>query len=44
MEHTVKVNQFEHVTYMHQGKEKKLQLLSKMMTMTDLVNLLKVKE
>ena len=42
--HTVKVRQFEHVTYMHQGKEKKkMALVDKMVKLDELVHLLKLK-
>ena len=42
--HTVKVRQFEHVTYMHQGKEKKkMALVDKMVKLDALVHLLKLK-
>ena len=42
--HTIKIRQFEHVTYMHQGKEKKkMALVDKMMKPDELVHLLKTK-
>ena len=43
-EHTIKVNQFERVAYIHKDKEKKkLKLLDKMMKPKDLIDLLKLK-
>ena len=43
-EHTIKVNEFERVTYIHKDKEKKkLKLLDKMMKPKDLIDLLKLK-
>ena len=43
-EHTVKVKQFERITYMHKGSEKKkLKLVDKMLTPIELVLLLKEK-
>ena len=42
-EHTIKVNQFEHVTYIHEDKEKKkLKMLDKMMK-PKLIDLVKLK-
>ena len=42
--HTVKVRQYEYVTYNHNGKEKKkMQLVDKWLTLDDLVMLLKSK-
>ena len=43
-EHTIKVNQFECVTYIHKDKEKKkLKLLDKMMKPKELIDLLRLK-
>ena len=43
-EHTIKINQFECVTYIHKNKEKeKLKFLDKMMKRKELIDLLKVK-
>ena len=43
-ERTIKVNQFEHVIYIHKDKEKKrLKLLDKIMTPKELIDLLKLK-
>ena len=43
-EHTIKVNQFDPVTYIHKDKEKKeLKLLDKMMKPKELIGLLKFK-
>jgi len=42
-DHTVKVHQFERVTYMYKGKEmKKLQLVDKMIKISELIALLKL--
>ena len=43
-DHTVKVKQFERVKYIHKGEEKKkLELVDKMLTLEELVQLLKLK-
>ena len=43
-QHTIKVNQFECVTYIHKDKEKKkLKLLDKMMKPKELIDLLRLK-
>ena len=43
-EHTIKVNQFECVAYIHKDKEKKkLKLLDKMMKPKELIDLLRLK-
>ena len=43
-DHTINVKQFERVTYMYKGKEKKkLQLVDKEMKIDEIINLLKIK-